>query len=222
MEKPKILLAVNTKKENYINAVEQCGGIAVAEYCPTFSDEFDGLILCGGNDINPKYYNEPVNGSVDMDDLRDAAEMELFRKFAEAGKPILGICRGCQLINVALGGKLNQNISNAEKHSSFGDFDLVHKVKAEKSFLSGIYGNEFFVNSFHHQAVKEPGNGLEITATADDGATVEAFKHKTLPIYAVQWHPERMCFEKAREDTVDGSEIIKFFVDLCRKNPGNF
>lgn len=222
MEKPKILLAVNTKKENYINAVEQCGGIAVAEYCPTFSDEFDGLILCGGNDINPKYYNEPVNGSVDMDDLRDAAEMELFREFAKKGKPILGICRGCQLINIALGGKLNQNISNAEKHSSFGDFDLVHKVKAEKSFLSGIYGNEFFVNSFHHQAVKEPGNGLEITATADDGATVEAFKHKTLPIYAVQWHPERMCFEKAREDTVDGSEIIKFFVDLCRKNPENF
>jgi len=215
VKKPKILLAVNTKKENYINAVEKCGGIAVAEYCPTFSDEYDGLILCGGNDINPKYYNEPVNGSVDIDDKRDAAEMELFRKFAEAGKPILGICRGCQLINVALGGKLNQNISNAEKHSSFGDFDLVHKVKAEESFLSDIYGNEFFVNSFHHQAVKEPGKGMEIIATADEGETVEALKHRTLPVYAVQWHPERMCFEKAREDTVDGSKIIGFFVKLC-------
>lgn len=100
---PRVLLSANTNKEFYIDAVEKCGGIAVAQYCPEFSSEYDGLLLCGGNDINPKYYNEDINGSVNIDDLRDAAEFELFRKFVEAKKPIFGVCRGCQLINVALG-----------------------------------------------------------------------------------------------------------------------
>jgi len=63
---PKILLSVNTKRENYINAVNNCGGIAVAQYCPELSTEYDGLILCGGSDIDPKYYNEPINGSVNI------------------------------------------------------------------------------------------------------------------------------------------------------------
>lgn len=216
---PKILLSAKTKKENYINAVEKCGAVAVCEYCPEFSAEYDGLVLCGGSDIDPKYYGEDITDSVNIDEKRDKAEFELFKKFVEAKKPILGICRGCQLINVAFGGSLYQDISNANEHSSFDDYDLVHSVHAtEKTFLSEFYGKEFYVNSYHHQAIKDVGKDIEVIATAFDGLTVEAIKHKNLPIFAVQWHPERMCFENKREDTVDGSEIFDFFIKLCRNH----
>ena len=219
MNKPKILLSVRTKKESYINAVEKCGGIAVTEYSPEFYDEYDGLILCGGNDIDPKHYGEEITDSVDIDGERDEAELELFEKFVEMKKPILGICRGCQLINIALGGSLYQNISNADKHNSFADYDLVHEIKAkENTFLYELFGEEFSVNSFHHQAIKKLGKDIEVVATAFDGTTVEAIKHKELPVYAVQWHPERMTFDYKRDDTVDGARVFEFFLELCRNN----
>ena len=213
--KPKILLSVNSKRDNYIEAVNNCGGIAVPQYCPDVSTEYDGLIICGGNDIDPAYYNEEMNGSVNIDSKRDMAEFALAKAFAKEKKPIFGICRGCQLLNVAFGGNLYQDISNASEHCSFSDYDLVHKVTVKKdSFLHKMYGAEFSVNSFHHQAIKEPGEGFDVVATADY-TTIEGIIHKELPIFGVQWHPERMCFANKREDTVDGSEIIKFFIKLC-------
>ena len=215
--KPRILLSVNSKRDNYIDAVNNCGGIAVPQYCPEVSTEYDGLIICGGNDIDPAYYNEKMNGSVNIDAKRDMAEFALAKAFAEKKKPIFGICRGCQLLNVAFGGNLYQDISNASEHCSFSDYDLVHKVTVKKdSFLYKMYGVEFSVNSFHHQAIKETGNGFDVLATAD-GTTIEGIIHKELPIFGVQWHPERMCFANKREDTVDGSEIFKFFIKLCKE-----
>ena len=87
MIKPKILLSANLKKEDYIDAVNSCGGIAVAEYCPEASaDGYDGLILCGGNDINPAYYNEEINGAVNIDNERDEAEFSLLKAFIDAKK----------------------------------------------------------------------------------------------------------------------------------------
>ena len=181
------------------------------------STEYDGLIICGGNDINPAYYNEKMNGSVNIDAKRDMAEFALAKAFAEKKKPIFGICRGCQLLNVAFGGNLYQDISNASEHCSFSDYDLVHKVTVKKdSFLYKMYGVEFSVNSFHHQAIKETGNGFDVLATAD-GTTIEGIIHKELPIFGVQWHPERMCFANKREDTVDGAEIFNFFIKLCKE-----
>ena len=215
--KPRILLSVNSKRDNYIDAVNNCGGIAVPQYCPDVSTEYDGLIICGGNDIDPAYYNEKMNGSVNIDAKRDMAEFALAKDFAEKKKPIFGICRGCQLLNVAFGGNLYQDISNASEHCSFSDYDLVHKVTVKKdSFLYKMYGVEFSVNSFHHQAIKETGNGFDVLATAD-GTTIEGIIHKELPIFGVQWHPERMCFANKREDTVDGAEIFNFFIKLCKE-----
>lgn len=215
--KPRILLSVNSKRENYIEAVNNCGGIAVAKYCPDISTEYDGLIICGGNDIAPVYYNENMNGAVNIDVKRDKAEFALVKAFAEKKKPIFGICRGCQLLNVAFGGSLYQDISNASEHCSFGDYDLVHKVTVNKnSFLYTMYGAEFSVNSFHHQAIKDVGDGFEVMATADN-TTIEGIVHKELPIFGVQWHPERMCFANKREDTVDGSEMFEFFINLCKE-----
>lgn len=215
--KPRILLSVNRKRDNYIDAVNNCGGIAVPQYCPDVSTEYDGLIICGGNDIDPAYYNEKMNGSVNIDAKRDMAEFALAKAFAEKKKPIFGICRGCQLLNVAFGGNLYQDISNASEHCSFSDYDLVHKVTIKKdSFLYKMYGVEFSVNSFHHQAIKETGNGFDVLATAY-GTTIEGIIHKELPIFGVQWHPERMCFANKREDTVDGAEIFNFFIKLCKE-----
>ena len=215
--KPRILLSVNSKRDNYIDAVNNCGGIAVPQYCPDVSTEYDGLIICGGNDIDPAYYNEKMNGSVNIDAKRDMAEFALAKAFAEKKKPIFGICRGCQLLNVAFGGNLYQDISNASEHCSFSDYDLVHKVTVKKdSFLYKMYGVEFSVNSFHHQAIKETGNGFDVLATAD-GTTIEGIIHKELPIFGVQWHPERMCFANKREDTVNGAEIFNFFIKLCKE-----
>ena len=215
--KPRILLSGNGKRDNYIDAVNNCGGIAVPQYCPDVSTEYDGLIICGGNDIDPAYYNEKMNGSVNIDAKRDMAEFALAKAFAEKKKPIFGICRGCQLLNVAFGGNLYQDISNASEHCSFSDYDLVHKVTVKKdSFLYKMYGVEFSVNSFHHQAIKETGNGFDVLATAD-GTTIEGIIHKELPIFGVQWHPERMCFANKREDTVDGAEIFNFFIKLCKE-----
>lgn len=216
--KPRILLAVNSKKDNYINAVNNCGGIAVPQYCPEVSTEYEGLILCGGNDIDPGYYKEEMNGSVNIDAKRDSTEFALANTFAERNKPIMGICRGYQLLNVAFGGSLYQDISNASEHCSFSDYDLVHKVTVNKDcFLYNMYGTEFSVNSFHHQAVKEIGAGFDVIATTPDGTTVEGIMHRELPIFGVQWHPERMCFQKKGEDTVDGAEIFRFFIQLCKE-----
>lgn len=214
--KPRILLSVNAKKEYYIDAVNNCGGIAVPRYCPEVSNEFDGLILCGGNDINPSYYNEEINGAVNIDEKRDYSEFKLVKAFIEAKKPIMGICRGCQLLNVAFGGTLYQDIENSKEHSSFSDYDLIHPVMAiHSSFISELYGNRFWVNSFHHQAINELGNGLEVTMTASDSKTIEGIKHKVLPVFGVQWHPERMAFSKRRNDTVDGRIIFDYFVKMC-------
>ena len=219
--KPRILLALNSKRDNYIEAVNRCGGMAVPQYCPEPSSEYDGLILCGGNDIDPKYYGEAVNGSVQIDAMRDSAEWALTKAFIAKRKPIMGICRGCQLLNVIFGGSLYQDIPNAREHSSFGDYDLVHNVSVcKESFLYDMYGAAFSVNSFHHQAIKDLGTGIDIMATTPDGQTIEGVCHRELPIFGLQWHPERMCFDNAREDTVDGAPVFDYFIRLCKEHMG--
>lgn len=212
--KPRILISSDNRKDAYINAVNNSGGIAIAQYCPEITTEYDGLLLCGGNDISPKFYNEEINGTVDIDEKRDHAESELIKAFAEKKKPIMGICRGYQLLNAVFGGSLYQDIPN---HTSAADCVNVHKVISPKgNFIYDMYGAEFCVNSFHHQAIKEIAPGFEVVATTPDGKVIEAIMHKNLPIFGVQWHPERMCFQLKRTDTVDGSEIFKMFICLCK------
>ncbi len=215
--KPKILLSANAKMEYYVDAVNRCGGIADASYCPEVSTEYDGLLICGGNDIHPKYYGEDIDGSVNIDEERDIAEMALAKAFIEANKPVMGICRGMQMINIVLGGSMYQDIPEANLHSSGDSSDLAHSVKAiEGSICHELYGEEFSVNSHHHQAVNRVGDGLRVTVTADN--VIEALEHTKLPIFGVQWHPERMCFSQKRDDTVDGSLVIGHFVEMCKKN----
>ncbi len=116
-----------------------------------------------------------------------------------------------------LGGTLIQDIPNAEKHRRINDVDSAHQIIAEQeSVLSSLYGESFFVNSAHHQAIDVIGKELKITAFSLEDGIIEAFEHITLPVFGVQWHPERMCFSKARPDTVDGAELFKFFLRQCK------
>lgn len=206
----KILLLANQKNENYINAVETCGATAVlnqADYT------CDGLIICGGNDIDPSYYNQKVKGSRDIDIERDKTEFEITKNFIETGKPILGICRGHQLLNVILGGTLIQDLPNSSDHIAKNGIDQVHTLKANpRSLLFDLYGDYFFVNSSHHQAIENVGNGLIPTAYSMDG-TIEATEHISKPYFTVQFHPERMITDK----TENGIEIFRYFIDLCKK-----
>ncbi len=214
---PKILLSIGGKKENYINAVEGVGGEAFAAYLPTVDLSFNGLILGGGPDLHPKYYAEEINGSKNIDMARDEAELLLAEAFINAGKPVMGICRGAQLLNVYFGGTLFQHIDSAGLHCSEKDFDLVHTlVSKEESLVYSLYGKEFLANSFHHQAVKLLGKELKITAVEKETGVVEAFEHTALPVLGFQWHPERMCFLNKRPDTVDGTDVFAHFISLCK------
>ncbi len=219
MKKPVILISAKDP-EYYVNAIEGAGGIAVAEQWPKpCADGYDGLLLSGGCDIDPSRYGEEINGAVHIDTERDIAEFALIDVFVKAGKPVMGICRGCQLTNVYFGGSLYQHLCNADSHVR-GNIDTdalpSHNVTAcEDSVLASLYGTVFAVNSSHHQAAKELGTGL--IATVMCGDVVEAVEHESLPVIAVQWHPERMLFGMRRDDAVDGMPLFEHFISLCCK-----
>ena len=214
----KILLSGNAKLQYYVDAVNAVGGDAVAKYLPDICTDYDGLILCGGNDFDPKYYRQEMNGSVNIDHRRDEVEFALLKAFVDAKKPVLGICRGHQMINVYFGGSLYQDIPEKDLHITKQDFDIAHDVTAiENSVIHNMHGSSFTVNSSHHQVIDTLGKDLIATAYWND-QYIEAIEHKFLPIYGVQWHPERMCVSKARPDTVDGTEVFKWFIKVCEEN----
>lgn len=213
--KPRILV-LNPGKPFYEEVVTACGAEAVCEMYPEISTDYDGLLLCGGADIEPAFYSEENQGSVNINIQRDENEIAITKAFVDAGKPILGICRGHQLLNVAFGGNLHQHIPTADDHHAPGG--EVHTVTAVgESYLSRIYGEHFAVNSAHHQAVNKLGEGFRVTLVSENDGVIEAMEHETLPIFGVQWHPERICLSNKREDTVDGLGVIQHFIDLCKK-----
>ena len=215
MKKTRILLSGKNNMQNYVDAVNAAGGEATAKYLPEISTDYDGLILCGGADIDPKYYHQENQGSVGIDPQRDAVEFALLKAYVDAGKPVLGICKGHQLINVFFGGSLHQDLPEKHLHTSGQGIDLTHPITAsENSMLWRLYGSSFVVNSSHHQAVNHLGDGLRATAWWDN-TYIEAFEHCSLPIYGVQFHPERMCLSKARPDTIDGIKIFEWFLRVC-------
>jgi len=177
----------------YIAALETAGA-AVRMVAPTddIPDELDGLCLGGGEDIESWRYGEPDTDVETPDPERDELELTMVRRARERDVPILGICRGFQLLNVALGGKL---VQHRDGHRPVGTEVIRHQVTAAPgSKLAGLYGEApFSVNSRHHQAVTDEllAPGLRATAYVDD--LVEAFEstaHRYL--VGVQWHPERV------------------------------
>ncbi|MBQ8831722.1 MAG: gamma-glutamyl-gamma-aminobutyrate hydrolase family protein [Oscillospiraceae bacterium] len=207
--KPRILISPSVgHAENYIRAVEKAGGEPVAIHSPTEFEGYDGLLLAGGEDISPELYGEVNEGlSVGMDKAREASDPLAVDAFIKAGKPILGICRGMQALNVIFGGTMIQHLNEkCAVHTPENGVDKFHTVKIESgSIIHTLYGEETEVTSSHHQAVKDIADAFVVTAAAPDG-TVEAIEHKTLNIVGVQWHPERYdC----------GAKLIEWFVGVC-------
>ena len=197
--------------DRYRAAVREAGGEPRADYCPRPDLTCAGLLLCGGGDIESGIYGQENQGSEAPDRERDRAELELFRAFFEAGRPIFGICRGMQLINVALGGDMVQDLPPEQRtlHTSEAG-DLVHRVRARPGgLLYELYGPAFSVNSAHHQAAGRLGSGLRAVQWAGDGV-VEALCHERLPVWAVQWHPERLG------DRAPGRRLMGAFLEWRR------
>lgn len=221
---------MNQDVKNYVRAVQGAGMEPVVvsiqakqgqqkiqreylDYAEFRTEDFDGLLLPGGGDINPARYGQKNEGSVMVIDELDELQFAMLDSFVKSGKPVFGICRGHQLINVYFGGTLIQHLPMAFLHSRKPDEpDKVHLCTVkEGSWLADLYGTEFFHNSSHHQAVDRVGKGLVADSYCPEDGTVESMHHEALPVYSVQWHPERMCLEHRRTDTVDGMAVLQFF-----------
>lgn len=206
--KPVVGISCNHKEsggdylsENYSKAILRAGGIPFI--IPTVSSEqeaadilakLDGVVFSGGSDIPPSWYGEELlNETVKLNPIRDRSDSLLAKATLASGKPILGICRGSQILNVLLGGTLYQDIPSQlpEAHTHKG---VSHKIGLEKgSFLKEIFGTDSLtVNSTHHQAVKDLAPGAKLAALSDDGI-VEAWE--TPQVRAVQFHPESLLAE---------------------------
>ena len=198
--------------ENYGRAVRAAGGHVRLSEDLRDAACCGGLLLPGGGDLEPWRYGRKNTSSRGLDPWRDRAELELLRWFAAKRRPVRGICRGLQVINVACGGTLGQDLPG---HSAAVGIDRLHTVRAAPSILRSMYGERCIVNSAHHQAVDRLGSGLEAVQWAPDG-TVEALVHRNLPVWAVQWHPERLRGSWARAGAADGERIFgAFLTAIC-------
>lgn len=213
--KPIFLYGDPEKLGNYFTALDACGAAWVCSKDLAKAEGCGSLLLPGGADMDPARYGQENAGSVGIDLARDEAELELTARFFRSGRPILGICRGAQVLNVAFGGTLIQDLPNAAEHQhNEATGDQVHQVTApEGSFLHRLYGERFPVNSSHHQAVDVVAPGFQLAAQCADGV-VEAIAWPEKRIYATQFHPERMMAAHRRPDTVDGEKIFRFFLQL--------
>lgn len=234
--KPIIGITSNIREEKLlttgisnIHAIVKGGGLPIV--LPNLSDEslidqlvesIDGLLVTGGNDADPTLYGEEPHPNLgEVCPERDSFEMALIAKFLKKDKPIFGICRGCQMINVAAGGNLFQDIYTQSDKPL-----LQHTQKAprshpthyvdvkENSLLYGIVqSTRFKVNSFHHQAVRSIPKGFDITALSSDGI-IEAYESKEHRfVLGVQWHPENLV----QKNDVFSINLFSAFIEACRR-----
>lgn len=180
---------------DYARGVIEAGGLPV--HLPIEADaaalieRLDGVLLPGGADMDPACYDHPLNGSVDLEPERDSFELALLDGATALDLPVLGICRGIQVVNVHAGGTLHQDLPPHAKFNDPAD-TLSHDVVFELgTTLGGLYGERREVNSLHHQAIDTLGDGLVVSGRATDG-TIEAIESTNKPIVAVQWHPEML------------------------------
>lgn len=201
---------VNT---DYGKAIAAAGGIPIVALNPKLIDEYftmtDGLLLTDGPEIHRGRYGKfyvPTEQFPVLNREREEMELKLCEMFAKAKKPILGIARGMQMINVFFGGTLCDNIEGASKH-----------IKIDENKMEFVYhtvtinNKSFTVNSAHKSAIETLGQDIIATAYAED-KTIEAIKHSNLPILGVQWHPEH----KSEDDGIS-TQIFEDFISLCKE-----
>lgn len=211
---------------DYVYVLEKAGALPVLipqyedeDDARAFLDRLDGVLISGGHDVGPELYGSfPKTYCGTVYPMRDRQDIALAKYALEKDIPLFGICRGIQVINVALGGTLYQDLETEggfEHHSNGERYPRNipwHKVNLEEgSALADVFGKcEILVNSYHHQAVREPGEGVKVVARSVDGVSegivIEGHKFAA----AVQWHPEMMF------DSDEQSKLVRAFVDACR------
>ena len=175
----------------------------------------DVLILPGGGDITPAFFGEKNRGSKNIDTELDILQLQALDFFVKHRRPVLGICKGMQLINVYFGGTIIQHLPTANTHA-YNDGDRIHYSKSyPDSIIRKLYGEYFYVNSAHHQGIGKTGKNLTITQIAGDNV-IEALEHTYLPIIGVQWHPERIMGDAPKKTTVNGSLIFQEFLSFSK------
>lgn len=235
LQPPRIGISSNRKDglsciaETYIQSIIQAGGAPVLlpvttdmEALTAIVNGLDGLLMSGGGDLNPLYVNEePVPQLQEVDTLHDEYELILLRLASNRQLPIMGICRGHQLINVAFGGSVFQDIYSQHPDRLYKHSQALAREYASHSIhitdpssrLSEIVGNEtdIQVNSFHHQAIKTVAPEFKETAVAPDGIN-EAIEHPEKEIFSIQWHPEAM----AANGDEQMAALFKHHVEMAR------
>lgn len=208
--------------QNYINKIKEAGGIPIIvppnsnDDLEIIADLADGLLVTGGDDLAPSLYNELPHPKTECSqyDL-DLLDIKLIKYFHKFNRPILGICRGIQSINVAYGGTLYQDLPSEypqcrpQTHTqSDKNKNFEHLIQTlPNTYARSLFGTNYGVNSFHHQAIKEVGKGLIVSAVSEDGV-IEAIEADQL--FAVQWHPERI-----NDDDIQ-FKIFTDFINMCK------
>lgn len=209
----KILIAgIPGHTANYEQALALCHASFDTGLCPHDLSSYDKLLIPGGGDIHPAWFGQEDRGSLSVDRALDRVQLSLLHAFLLAGKPVLGICRGMQLINVCLEGNLIQNLPTADSHR-YTEQDQLHPSDClSGSLMFRLYGSSPLINSAHHQGLGKIASGFMVTQKAPDGV-IEGIEHETRPILGVQWHPERTGLSSRRTDIADGSKLIRYFAE---------
>lgn len=169
-------------------------------------NKYDGLVLPGGGDVTPSLYGAKRHKKTYNTRIkRDRLQIALVKKFAKKGKPVLGVCRGLQVINVAYGGTLKQHIGTSHWNGK-----KTRTRIAKNSWSHKVYGKARTVKCYHHQCIKKLGKGLVATQWSVKDKRIEAIKHKSLPIYGVQYHIDEMG--------KTGYKVAYFFKKECLKH----
>ena len=191
--------------------------VRVNERKDTKVSSYDGLVIPGGKSVNPCFYHSKKTNSHSRFGRKenDRIQIDAVREFKKAGKPVLGICRGSQLVNVALGGTLIQCIGR--EHDHYGGKKRPVRIK-KNSWLYYRFGNSQTVVHSHHQNVKKLGKDLIATQWDKKEGNVEGYEHKTLPIFGLQWHPDKWKGRSGRNRTyVTGLETFREFRSICQQ-----
>jgi putative glutamine amidotransferase len=180
-------------------------------------EDYDALVIPGGNSVNPSFYGKKKENSHSHFGKKenDRIQIEAVKKFSKAKKPVLGICRGCQLVNVAFGGTLTQCLGSSHSHLG-GKY---RKVKIQKnSWLYNRFGASLKTLHSHHQNVKKLGKGLYATQWDKKDGNVEAYQHESLPVYGLQWHPDSWKGRDGRKKTYRiGRAVLEEFRSVCQQ-----
>ncbi|MBT8199624.1 MAG: gamma-glutamyl-gamma-aminobutyrate hydrolase family protein [Acidimicrobiia bacterium] len=209
---------IQATASHYIDQIERAGGtpVLLPGADPTVLDILDGLVICGGGDIDPSLYGQTNAGlSERIDADADERDIRFAKQAREIGLPTLGVCRGLQVINVAAGGSLNQHLLGTDEHPELSEsIEMNNELRQRISVVRGsaleqFYGEATDVNSLHHQGIQRLGSDLRVVATASDGVIEAVEGTDDWPVLGVQWHPEILGEH--------GSALFRDLIDKARR-----